>query len=120
MLPNHIVKKRLLDSLKMLGVNTDSFRLVLKGYSKSLWGKYHPDRREIVLYIHKDSTGTLRGFEDLLESLIHEYVHHLQWTGKYYVRVKGIMHNEDFWKLYNHYMYLAVQNKLISEVVDEC
>lgn len=43
--------------------------------------------------------------------------HHLQYTSGSFVRNKGVMHNANFWKLYNHYIDRAERLNLIGGVV---
>ena len=49
------LKQRLLSDLSAVGVNTEeSFELVLKDYSKSYYGRYYPDKKRVVVYVHED------------------------------------------------------------------
>lgn len=109
------MKKELLNCLEEIGGCTNTFNLLLKGYNKRLWGKYDPSTKNIILYIHCDSFGGIRDKEDIIECLIHEYVHHEQWNNPLFIRKKGVMHNKDFWERYNTYINLAIKKKIIGE-----
>lgn len=101
------LKSLLLSYLQKIGIKAD-FKLVLKEYSKSLYGRYNPNTKTIFLYVFADSTlSTSYSVWDLLKTTIHEACHFEQWSDPSFVRHKGVMHNTDFWGRYNKYVALA-------------
>ena len=104
----------LLKDIKALEIRLD-FCLELKSFSKSYRGRYFIRTQKVVLYVFEDkSCITLRPYKEILKSCIHEVVHHLQYTDRCYKRIKGIMHNEAFWGLYEHYHDLAQSSGLLE------
>lgn len=102
--------------LKTIGIDVD-FKLTLKKYSKSLYGRYHPERREVTLYISPDPKGEFNyPYSQLLDTLIHEAVHCIQWSDPKFKRVKGVMHNYEFKKLENMFMDKAKAMFLMEEI----
>ena len=100
------LKQRLLSDLSAVGVNTEeSFELVLKDYSKSYYGRYYPDKKRVVVYVHEDRDLNKQfPYEQLFSTALHESVHHIQWCDPNYKRAKGVMHNPQFYALYNRLM----------------
>lgn len=95
---------KLLTDLKLLGFDTTGFELKLRPYSKSYYGRYHIQKKIIIVYIYSDKNMVhMIPYSQLFKTLIHEAIHHVQWSNSEYVRVKGVMHNEEFYKLYNQY-----------------
>lgn len=98
---------QLLEDLKTIGIE-HNFTLILKPYSKSWFGAYRPQQNTITLYVYKDIECTqLYPYKDLLLTLIHEAVHCIQWGDPHYTRVKGTMHNPEFYCMYAEYAYRA-------------
>lgn len=109
---------QLLKDLKTLGLRTD-FDLNIKGYSKTFFGRYNPNKNEITLYIYKYKNRDIAySYKDILLTLIHECIHCEQWNDPCYVRVKGVMHNTEFKNLYNKYSNRAKALLLYREVVN--
>ena len=112
------LKYLLVKYLNELGID-DDFKLELKNYSKSLFGRYNPNNNTIVLYVY-DSPEQIQSYTvwDLLKTLIHEVCHYEQWNDPKFVRHKGVMHNTDFWGRYNAYIAIAdgLLNKQKKEV----
>lgn len=96
------LRTKLLNDLRALNINTDGMTLVVKPYSKSYNGRYFPKDNRIFLYAYRDPNRTcMYPYSRLMKTLLHEVVHFIQWNDPEYVRVKGIMHNEEFYRIYN-------------------
>lgn len=96
----------LISDLEQLGLPID-FKLDIRGYSKTYNGRYDPNKDLILLYA-LESDGSFRPYEELLEIVVHEAVHHYQWKHQEdFVRLKGVMHNTEFWSKYNQVMTKA-------------
>lgn len=94
---------RLLRDLRDVGITVD-FTLELKPYSKTYYGRYDPNTNKVVLYVYEDKDQTkLIRYKELLLTLIHEAVHCIQWHDESFVRVKGVMHDAEFHRLYKEY-----------------
>jgi hypothetical protein len=103
--------------VKAIGMPTN-FKLVIRPYSKTFYGNYLPDKRQINLYVYSDEQCTkLYSYESLLLTFIHEITHCIQWSDPNYRRVKGIMHNAQFKELYANYSNRARALLLLREVV---
>ena len=78
------------------------FHLELKPvYSKTYWGRYFPKKSLIRLYALKEC-GEQYPDEDLIREGLHELTHHIQYHHvPFWTRKKGVMHDYDFWELYN-------------------
>lgn len=97
------LKNRLIKDLNKLNSSND-YDIELRGYSKTEWGCYYPNRSLIVLYPYlSPSLSFIRPYNDLFLTALHELVHHLQYSDPDFTRYKGVMHNTEFWDLYNHY-----------------
>ena len=94
----------------------DRVPIVLKKYSKTRWGRYNPNKDEIIIYIYtsKDCTNQIE-YHSLFKALLHEYVHWLQHHSKNWKRRKGVMHDEDFWKMYRSLLNIAVERGILYE-----
>lgn len=100
--------------LRMLGLPTD-FTLDLRGFSKTYYGRYHIREKRVVVYC-TDERGQLLPYSAILDTALHEVIHHYQHCHeKGFVRVKGVMHNPTFHKLYSFY-----KTKLEELGVMEC
>lgn len=109
-----ILRLKLLKDLKSVGIETD-FTLDLRGYSKTYDGRYHSKEGKIVIYAREED-GNLRKYSELLEIAIHESVHHYQWRhDPKFVRLRGVMHNADFWKRYDMLMTKAKEKGIMKE-----
>lgn len=110
------LRYRLLRDLRKIGINV-SFELELRQYSKTYYGRYNPNSNKVILYIYEDVHCTkLLKYEGLLITLIHEAVHCLQWSDKSFVRRKGVMHDPEFYRLFNSYSDKAKSLMLLQEV----
>lgn len=107
---------RLLRDMNALGISTD-FTLELKGFSKTYFGRYDPNSNKVTVYVCENKSCTRRySYEDILLTCIHEAVHAIQWNDKSFVRRRGVMHNADFYRLYNMYADKAKSILLLREV----
>ena len=117
---NEDLKAKLLSDLSLINLPIDEVDLYLRPFSLTYYGRYFPVynekrvRPKIYLYPYENDKGDLMCYEQILETGIHEMCHHLQYTSGSFVRNKGVMHNTNFWKLYNHYIDRAKKHKLIG------
>lgn len=95
------IEKEIYSEVDSIGLPID-FELVLKGYSNSYCGLYDPEIQRITVYILEED-GELICKDEYMDTVIHEVIHHYQWQYTNYVRKKGVMHNPEFHKLFNHY-----------------
>lgn len=94
----------------------DKATLMIKPYSKSFYGRYFLKDNRIVVYLYRDKDKpTPYNYKELFKTLIHECCHHIQYTGENYIRRKGIMHDSDFWRLYNHYIDEAIEKGILKD-----
>ena len=107
------LKTRLLSDLSMLNLPIDEVDLFIRPFSKTLYGRYFPVyndnlvRPKIYVYPYENAQGELMNYSKILDTAIHEFCHHIQYTNDSFVRNKGVMHNPNFWQLYNHYVNRA-------------
>lgn len=103
------LKTVLLSNLSALGLPVNEVDLVFRPYSKTYFGRYYPANKgvaRVALYPY-EVNGEFMKYGTIVSTGIHELCHHLQYTDSSFVRRKGVMHNQNFWKLYNHYMIKA-------------
>lgn len=125
MKPDRLKHKLTLD-LRRLGLPVDEVSFEIRGYSKSKYGNYYPSfitkdgvaRVLIYPYIYENNE-VMFPYSFLLSTAIHEMCHHLQYTNPAYVRLKGVMHDENFWILYNQYIESAKLTKKIGMILFE-
>lgn len=92
----------ILEDLNRVGLKTD-FRLEIRGYSKRYEGRYDPNTETVVIYANNERN-ELIDYEHILDIAIHEATHHFQWKhDPNFIRVKGVMHNQEFYELYEMY-----------------
>ena len=85
--------------IRMLGLPTD-FKLDFRGYSKKYYGRYYVSEKRIVVYI-LNQYGDKIPYEEILDTVLHEAIHHYQHHHqKGFVRVKGVMHDMNFKRIY--------------------
>ena len=106
---------RLTKDLKSINVPIDEVDLYIRPYSKTYYGRYYPSvsediRPRLFIYPYKDKKGNMYSYENVLCTTIHEMVHHIQHTDRSFIRLKGVMHDTNFWKLYNRYVLKAHKN----------
>lgn len=108
--------------LRKLGCNLDNVYIMIKPYSKTAYGRYYPShgngKARVVIYAHKDRNGEPYPYKQLLLTTVHELTHHEQYMNPKFKRIKGVMHNEEFYEIYGRYeklvnrMYGGVENGL--------
>lgn len=114
------LKTRLLSDLSHINMPVDEVSLVIRPYSKTYYGRYFPvydDKRvkpKIYLYPYENTEEDLLSYDIILQTAIHEFCHHIQYASGSFVRNKGVMHDTQFWKLYNHYEERAKRYQLIG------
>ena len=92
------VKKRLLGLRK----TDEEFEVIFSGKkSRKVDGLYKPASREIILH-----TGNFTTDDALVYTAIHEYAHHLQFTGSA-VPVSSKAHTTAFWSLFHELLFEA-------------
>lgn len=107
---------RLLTDLRRIGI-TETFDLELRQFSKTYYGRYNPNTNRVTIYVYEDKKCTkLIKYEDLFLTLIHEAVHCIQWHDESFVRVRGVMHDSEFFQLYNRFSDRAKALLLFEEV----
>lgn len=122
------LKIKLLSDLEQLNLPIDEVDLFLRPFSKTLYGRYFPVRDEkrtrpklyIYPYAYKQGDEFM-SYDLILDTAIHELCHHIQYCDKSFVRDRGVMHNTQFWKLYNHYIERAKRYQMLrGEVCENC
>ena len=115
-----LLKHRLLTDLHLLGLPVNEVDFQIRPFSKTYYGRYFPVRDNKVLpviriYPYADEENSeILDYAEVLKTSIHEFCHHLQYSDVNFVRHKGCMHNEQFWRLHNHYFEKAVKMQLIG------
>lgn len=119
------LKTRLLSDLSHINLPVDEVDLFIRPFSKTFYGRYFPvydekqTRPKIYVYPYENKEEDLMNYDMILETTIHEFCHHIQYTSGSFVRNKGVMHDAQFWKLFNHYKERAVKYQLIGGDVCE-
>lgn len=117
------LKVRLLSDLSQLNLPVYEVDLFIRPFSKTYYGRYFPVRDDNVIrpkiylypYVTEDNT-EFENYSNTLQTVIHEFCHHIQYTSGSFIRNKGVMHDPNFWKLYNHYINRAKKYQLIGGV----
>jgi hypothetical protein len=94
---------------KLLGLRktVEEFAVIFSGKkSRKVDGLYKPASREIILH-----TGNFTSDDELLYTAIHEYAHHLQFTGSA-VPVSAKAHTTAFWSLFHELLFEAERTGL--------
>ena len=116
------LQHRLLTDLHNLKLPIDEVDIFFRPYSKTYYGRYFPSYEEEVkpkIYIYPyNEDDSIMSYEQILGTTIHELCHHIQYT-KGFVRLKGVMHDTEFWKLYNFYTNRAKELKMFGGSVLE-
>lgn len=107
---------RLRNDLSKIGLDV-KFSLSIRPYSKSYFGRYDINSNTIILYVQKTPNGEMYPYSELLLTTVHEAVHCAQWSDPNYKRVKGIMHDTEFKRLYSVYSNRAKARVLLREVL---
>lgn len=103
---------RFLCDLSNLGLPVNEVDVVFRPYSKTFYGRYYPSVNEdkkkprVVIYPY-EVNGEFMDYNIIIENGVHEFIHHLQYVSGSFIRRKGVMHDTNFWKLYNFYMKRA-------------
>ena len=106
--------QKLVGDLTLLNLPVEEVNIVLRPYSDTYFGRYFPDKQRIFVYPYKIKEGKFMCYSQILCTSIHELVHHIQYQDPNFVRKKGIMHDPQFWKLYNHFIDRAVNLGIIK------
>lgn len=110
---------RLFFDLHRLKMPVDEIDLYIRPFSKTYYGRYFPSedgRPRIFVYPFANKSNSLcYSYTLILTTAIHEMVHHIQYTDPNFKRYKGVMHDTQFWQLYNHYVNRARKLHLIKE-----
>lgn len=97
------IKNKLLNDLIVIGCPID-FIFDIRGYSKKHFARYDPNKTKVILYPYEDYEKTkLYSYEIILEHTIHEVCHHIQWSDPKFIRFKGVMHNSEFYRIFDEY-----------------
>lgn len=111
---------RLLSDLQQINLPVSEVDLFFRPYSKTYYGRYFPvyddktHKPKIYLYPYENTKGDFMSYGEIMKSAVHEFCHHIQYTDSCFVRNRGVMHDTQFWKLYNHYLERAVNYKMIG------
>ena len=109
------LEMRLRNDLSKIGLDVD-FTLSLRPYSKSYFGRYDVNTSTVIVYVQKTPDGDMYSYEDILLTTVHEAIHCKQWHDPKYKRVKGVMHDIEFKRLYSLYSNRAKARVLFKEV----
>lgn len=89
----HLLK----NDAEKLGVKVD-YTLRLRKYSRKNFGTYNPRTHVVTLYVFQDEQGQVPyTYEELFHTLLHEIVHCMQFSELGFVRIKGVMHDAEFY-----------------------
>lgn len=114
--------------LNSVGIDTSTMHFKLKLYSKRNLGVYHPNTKNVFVYLTNklDAQGNpieIKPLKELVLVAIHESCHHLQWEDLSFERIHGVMHNDEFWEMYEDYKnkFLSMYNRaqLKEKLIDE-
>ena len=74
------------------------------GNYKKYYGRYYIQEKRIVVFIN-DVNGNQLPYHEILDTVLHEAIHHYQHHYEEgFVRLKGVMHNLDFKRMYEEKM----------------
>lgn len=115
------LKQRLLLDLSLLNLPVDEIDLSLRPFSKTYYGNYFPSNSEdtkprLWIYPYENTEGAFMSYDKILETGIHEMCHHIQYSDPNFNRLSGVMHDPQFWKLYNHYIDRANRLEMFGGV----
>lgn len=115
---------RLLSDLSILNLPVDEVDVFLRPFSVTYYGRYFPvideDIQKAKIYIYPyENEQSFMDYEEILSTGIHEFCHHIQYTDRSFVRKKGVMHDTQFWKLYNHYINRAKKYQIVGGSLNE-
>lgn len=118
---SHIIEliPQLLTDLKNIGIPVEEVDLFVRPYSKTFYGRYFPVYDENVikpkihLYPFSNNSGSLLSYSTIFSTAVHEFCHHIQFSNKNYQRVRGVMHNPNFWEIYNSFINKAENENIL-------
>lgn len=124
MLSEEELYDRLIADLTKLKLPVEEFELVIRPYSKTLYGRYflsYEDKpAEVRIYPYRTKNmKVMFSYSTILYHTIHEVCHHIQFTNPSYVRKKGVMHDPEFHRLLNRYVDKADELNLLKKEVVE-
>ena len=111
---------RLVTDLKDLKLPVEEFKLSIRPFSKTLYGRYYPsyqgNKARVFIYPYITSNSKVMfSYSTILYHTLHEVCHHIQYSDPNFVRKKGIMHDSNFYKLLNHYVSKAESKGLMKK-----
>lgn len=107
------LRSRILSDLKLMGL-TVRLPIIFRPYSKTMWGYYDVSKDWIVIYAYSDkSRKRFVHYNILFRTILHEYVHALQRKASAWKRYKGVMHDAEFWNMYNFLVSVAVERGIL-------
>ena len=109
------LQHKLLMDLSDLNLPTDEVSIEIRPYSKSYFGRYIIKEKRILIYPYASKNGQLYSYNNILCTAIHEMVHHIQHQDPNFKRKKGVMHDTQFWRLYNHFLDRVTAMGILSE-----
>lgn len=110
---------RLLKDLRSVGIK-QQFTLDIRGYCQDYFGKYDPNTNKVILYPFEDrGCKIMYSYEELLLTTLHEAIHCMQWQDPKFVRYKNVMHDSQFYSLYNHYEDKIKSLLLLKEIEND-
>lgn len=109
------------EDLMKIGLPVEEVDIVIRPYSKTLYGSYYPKdgdkKARVHIYPYMNAYNLMYSYTKNLGTAIHEMCHHLEFTSYGFVRLKGVMHSPRFWTLHNHYIERAEKKYLIKRRV---
>lgn len=109
------LEENLRNDISRIGLNVD-FKLNIRGYSKTYFGRYDPNINTVILYVFVNKKGDLYPYLDILLTAIHEVIHCKQWSDPKFRRIKGVMHDVEFKQMYNEYSDRAKSLNLLKSL----
>lgn len=109
------MEKRIAKDLLKMGLVVRS-DITLRPYSKTMNGYYDPNTDLIVVYVYDDRDNELYAdYNMIFCTVLHEYVHSLQHRSSKWRRRKGVMHDVEFWVIYNNLVAQARKEGILYE-----
>lgn len=98
--------------IKLLNLPTD-FDIEFRGFSANYYGRYYIKDKKIVVYI-LDNNGERLPYHEILDTVLHEAIHHYQHHYEVgFIRMRGVMHNLNFHKMYEEKKYKLIEWEVI-------
>ena len=111
------VQDRIVEDLNRMGVlrNVTGYSLSVKTYSKTCFGRYYPRTDNIFVYLYEDTALTKeRPYDELFRTVLHEITHYIQYHDAFFIRARGVMHNEEFYHILNDLVREAECEEIIE------